>query len=219
MVVWAAFLTGCQEKIRDLETKREQVTDKTDDWEINVDYAVFSSVNPETDKNCEVLNTEIRTLVTGLQDSLKAAATGLFQGLEADSIDRPSWRYSLFVTDSVFMATDEYASVRLTVYTFTGGAHGMTDFYTFNYDLKNQKMLASGDIVDHSHPEVIDQLLKSHFSNPENCFTTDPTLGEVAVINFTPMAICFTYAPYILGPYACGAAEVTVPRSELKGKI
>ncbi|MFR7876763.1 MAG: hypothetical protein ACLU4J_10480 [Butyricimonas paravirosa] len=47
------------------------------------------------------------------------------------------------VGDSVFIANDQYVCVRLIIYTFTGGAHGITNFYTFNYDVQNQKFLTN----------------------------------------------------------------------------
>ncbi len=216
-VISVTALAGCQEEVQKLDVKKERVTNKAKDWEISLDYSVFSSPNPKTKESCEVLNKEVQSLVSGLQDSLKAAATDLFQRMEKTDIPRPSWSYSLFVTDSVFMATNEYISMRLTVYTFTGGAHGITDFYSFNYDVKNQKMLSSGDIIEHGNPEPVNRLLKSHFKNPENCFTTDPTLDQVTAINFSPTDVCFTYAQYKLGPYVCGAPEVTVPLAELQG--
>jgi hypothetical protein len=210
-------LTGCHEKIWELDVKKEKVTNKTEDWQINLDYSVFSSSNPSTNESCEILNKKVRTLVAVLQDSLKTAAADLFQSLEKTNIPRPSWNCSLFVTDSVFMATNKYISMRLTVYTFTGGAHGINDFYAFNYDVENQKMLSVGDIIEQSDLEPINRLLKSHFKNTENCFNTDPTLDQATTINFTPADVCFTYAQYKLGPYVCGAPEVTVPLTELKG--
>ena len=217
LLLCAACLTGCHEKAREPDIRKEKVTAKTEDWEINLNYSVFSSPDLKTNESCEILNKEVQMFVALLQDSLKVAATDLFQSLEKTNISRPLWNCSLFVTDSVFMATNKYISMRLTVYTFTGGAHGITDFYAFNYDVKNQKMLSVADIVDLNNQEQIDRLLKLHFENPENCFNTDPTIDQVTTINFTPADVCFTYAQYQLGPYVCGAPIVAVPISELQG--
>lgn len=220
MAVLVAFaFAGCQPKVQNLDVKMERATVKSEDWDINVNRSVFSSADAALNKSCEVLNREIKKFVNGLQDSLMANATEFFRAIEADKMERPVWIYELQVEDSVFMATDQYISVRLMTYTFTGGAHGMTNFYTFNYDVKNQKLLSNHEVLNYAHEAQINAQLKANFKNPENCFTTDPTLKDVTAINFNATSMCFTYAQYVLGAYACGVAEVTVPRVALKGEL
>ena len=117
------------------------------------------------------------------------------------------------------MANARYVSVRLMVYTFTGGAHGITNFYTFNYDVQNQKFLTDQEVLNYVNEAQINAQLKANFKNPEGCFTTDPTLKDVTTVNFNKKSVCFTYGQYVLGAYACGVAEVTVPRAALKNDL
>ena len=220
MAVLVAFaFAGCQPKVQNLDVKMEMATVKSEDWDINVNRSMFSSTDAALNKSCEVLNGEIKKFVNGLQDSLMANATEFFRAIEADKMERPEWIYELQVEDSVFMATAQYISVRLTTYTFTGGAHGMTNFYTFNYDVKNQKLLSNQEILNYANEAQINAQLKANFKNPENCFTMEPTLEEVTAINFNETSVCFTYSHYVLGAYACGIPEVTVPRTALKGEL
>ncbi|MCG6189982.1 hypothetical protein [Maribellus maritimus] len=102
-------------------------------------------------------------------------------------------------------------------FTLLREAHGLTDYYGFNYDVKNHKMISVGDIIEQSSPERINRFLKSHFKNPEDCYNTAPTLDWVTTINFTTSDVCFTDAQHKLGPYVCRTPEVTVPLPELKG--
>ena len=154
-----------------------------------------------------------------LQDSLKTDANEFFESWQAAGEERPVWIYELQVGDSVFMANDQYVSVRLIVYTFTGGAHGITNFYTFNYDVQNQKFLTNQEILNYTNETQINTQLKANFKNPEGCFTTDPTLKDVTAVNFNKTSVCFTYGQYVLGAYACGVAEVAVPRTALKNDL
>ena len=154
-----------------------------------------------------------------LQDSLKSNANEFFQSWQESGEERPVWIYELQVGDSVFMANDQYVSVRLIVYTFTGGAHGITNFYTFNYDVQNQKFLTNQEILNYTNETQINTQLKANFKNPEGCFTTDPTLKDVTAVNFNKNSVCFTYGQYVLGAYACGVAEVAVPRTALKNDL
>ena len=202
-VIMAFAFMGCQPKIQDLSVKSEKVTANSENWDITVNRSMFSSADANVNKSCEVLNKKIEKFVNDLQDSLKSDANEFFQSWQGTGEERPAWIYELQVGDSVFMANDQYVSVRLMVYTFTGGAHGITNFYTFNYDVQNQ----------------INAQLKANFKNPEGCFTTEPTLKDVTVVNFNKTSVCFTYGQYILGAYACGVAEVNVPRTALKNDL
>ena len=192
MAVFMAFtFMGCQPKVQDLNVKNEKVTVNSENWDITVNRSMFSS----------------------------ADANEFFQSWQGSGEERPAWIYELQVGDSVFMANDRYVSIRLMVYTFTGGAHGITNFYTFNYDVQNQKFLTDQEVLNYVNETQINAQLKANFKNPEGCFTTDPTLKDVTTVNFNKKSVCFTYGQYVLGAYACGVAEVTVPRAALKNDL
>ena len=215
ILIFAVVFISCQPKIQELNIRKNQFSDQSGNWKVNLDFPVFSSPDPEVNKGCEILNQQIRQFIKGKQDSLKAEADEFSKSFKTDSLSRPNWIYTLNVTDSVFMATSEYISVRFEVYSFTGGAHGATGFYAFNYDVKNRQLLKPAEILSYKDSDAINRSLKAHFKNPEHCFTTEPTLDLVTAINFTPRNVCFTFAQYTLGAYVCGAAEITVPKTEL----
>ena len=149
MVFFALAFVGCQEK--KVDVKKDQLSHKTSDYNISVERSVFSSTDETLNKSCQVLNTATEALVQELSESLKKEAADLFQDMAAQGMERPSWGLELMVDDSVFMASSKYISVRLRTYTFTGGAHGMTKFYTFNYDVEQQKMLKNEEILIRQH--------------------------------------------------------------------
>lgn len=209
------FLISCQNKPNEIEVTKNQSADETENWDISLSYSSFSSKDQKLDQSCKILNQKIQALIISLQDSLKKEATSLFSDFEAEEIDRPMWKYSLTLKDSIFMATNQQISVRLTVHSFTGGAHGMTHFYAFNYDVKNQRLLESSEIINHAGEEQINNLLKTNFENTEKCFDSIPTLTKTSVLNLSPTGVCFTYEQYTLGAYVCGIAEVNVPIKDL----
>lgn len=217
MVFLALAFVGCQEK--KVDVKKDQLSHKTSDYNISVERSVFSSTDEALNKSCQVLNKATEALVQELSESLKKEATDLFQDMAAQEMERPSWQYELWVDDSVFMASSKYISVRLRTYTFTGGAHGMTKFYTFNYDVEQQKMLKNEEILDFAKSDVIDAQLEANFQNSENCFSEKPTLKLANGVNISSTGVVFTYEQYVLGAYACGVAEVTVPRAALKDAL
>lgn len=215
----ALVFVGCQPKVLDLNVKQEHSEVTSEEYEMRINRSVFSAADEAINKSCMVLNGKIEKLVNDLRDSLRVDATELFQTFADNPAERPNWKYGLWIDDSVFMATDQFVSVRLRVSTFTGGAHGMTVYHAFNYDVKNQKLLTNKEILNYANAAQINTLLKANFKNPEGCFTEEPTLEVVNAINFDAESLYLMYEQYVLGAYACGAVEVTVPRMELKENL
>lgn len=188
-------------------------------WTISSLYSQFAATQNQTNENLTALNTAIQSFVSATEDSLRNNATETFLALERDSIERPAWKFELVINDTVFMANENWISVRLLTYIFTGGAHGITKFYAFNYDLKNQKMLSAEEIIDFNKTTAVNETLVANFKNTSDCFITDPSLELVSSINFNESGVCFSYEQYLLGPYSCGVAEVTVPQLDLSDAL
>lgn len=215
ILVIGVSLTACQKP--QITVQKQNVADSTDNWGVNITYPLFSSTGTAEEKACFAVNDTVFKFIDQLQRNLKMEADTFF-GLFADSISqRPPFSYQLYIEDSVFMATDNYISLRLTIYTFEGGAHGMTNYCAFNYDVKKGKFLMPEDIIDYTKAEEINSLLAKYFDNTENCFTEIPTLTNgFTALTISPESMCFTYPQYSLGAYACGMAMVTIPDKELQ---
>ncbi|MDR1274119.1 MAG: DUF3298 and DUF4163 domain-containing protein [Odoribacteraceae bacterium] len=176
----------------------------------------ISSVDPALNAQCVMFNDHVNKFVTELKDScfgeLPAPAGG--DSLVDAGEGEPSYEFS--VSDTVFRATSHYISLRVTIYAYTGGAHGNTYIYAFNYDLRGRKFLEKEQLLDLGRKQEIEKLLQARFDNKDGAFTSLPTLDDPAVYNFTAEALHVTYPHYALGPYSSGIAEVSVPLTELK---
>lgn len=212
----ALFFIGCQEA--SIKVGEDTLTSTTNEWEISVKYPVFTSQDVKLEKGCKVVNERVKQLVDSLQNDLKSQLKEYLQEAQEAKIE-PMIPFTLDIQDSIFMADAHYISLRMVVFTLTGGANGLTEYYAFNYSLKQGKFLEPEDILNYSKSAEIDKQIQKNFKNPDNCFSDVPTLANVTVVNFTPGDICFTYDPLVLGAHYCGAAQVSVPRMILKGDL
>lgn len=213
--ILATISLCCSCKPSSVSTGLRHYADSTDNYVVHASYHLFSSDHKQTERSCQLLNTRINTFADSLVKAIQTSADTLFGSFNGE--DRPAWPYELYLSDSVFIADSKYISVRFEAYTFTGGAHGMTDFYVFNYDVRNEQLLAPDRILNYAERGKIDTLLKKNFRNPDSCFTEIPTLEKSGgLINISPKAVCFTYPAYTLGAYYCGSAFVAIPLPELK---
>lgn len=93
----------------------------------------------------------------------------------------------------------------------------MTEYKAVNFDVRSGEILTDEQLIDYTQAARINELLKTHFENPDNCFWEEPTLEKASAIVAEKDAVKFVYEQYVLGPYSCGAAQITVPATELKG--
>ena len=212
----ALFFIGCQEA--SIKVGEDTLTSTTNEWEISVKYPVFTSQDVKLEKGCKVVNERVKQLVDSLQNDLKSQLKEYMQESQ-EAKKEPMIPITLDNQDSIFMADAHYISLRMVVFTLTGGANGLTEYYAFNYSIKQDKFLTPEDILNYSKSAEIDKQIQKNFKNPDNCFSDIPTLANVTVVNFTPGDICFTYDPLVLGAHYCGAAQVSVPRMILKGDL
>jgi hypothetical protein len=204
-----------QPKEEKLTVNPVELTARRDGLELQFSRSNFSSTDPALNEQCSMFNDHVNQFVTELKDSCIGSLPASEDGEVVDLIKRePSYEFAVF--DTVFRATSHYISLRLTVYTYTGGAHGDTYVYAFNYDLRGRKFLDKEQLLDSGQKKEINKLLQAHFVNKDNAFTSLPTLDEPAAYNFTTDALHVTYPHYALGPYSSGIAEVSVPLAELK---
>lgn len=218
LVLAALALAACKKEIK-LEVKQIHETNKTAQWTVDITRPVFSSTEAEVEKSCVKFNDEISGLVNGIHAAFIEQCKETISSL--DSIgEKQMTPYELLIRDTVFMADDNYISVRVLSYEMIGGANGITNFYGVNYDVKNQKFINKQDILNTNKAIDINNLLKENLKDPEKCFTFDtPTIDNVNAVNITPSTVVFTYNKYILGPGSCGTATISVPRTKLEGML
>lgn len=210
LVVSAVFTLSCNNQAVYTVQKRQI---KTSDSLINVDinYIELSSTSPKVNKWMDSINKAIRHKFTDQQDSILK-----YSRAEREYFKEPRPPYQLMVLDTVYLSNKNIISILYTIYSFTGGAHGMTGFIGYNYDIQNMKELSVDHLFKKGTEPQINQLLCEYMQNPYNCFTTSPTLQEVSSVNIGNESITFIYSQYTLGPYVCGPAVITIPSERLK---
>lgn len=217
-LILALSVVACKKEIK-LDVKQIKETDKTTEWNIITNRPAFSTTETEIEKSCVKINDEITGLVNGIKAAFQEQAKE--QNASLDSIGQKQvGPYELFITDSVFLADENYISVLMSAYEMLGGANGITNFYGINYNVKTQKFLDKKDILNYEKASDINTLLKENLKDPDKCYTFEaPTIENFTALNFTLHTVEFTYAKYILGPGSCGPVTISVPRAKMQGML
>lgn len=143
----------------------------------------------------------------------------------AASQGEDGWDFLGYATDVSAKATrldDSIISFQITLYDFTGGAHGNYGSACRNYSAKTGELLALDEIAEDSeafHATVLDYMInladtpayKGRLFGPPSKTDLDDALFQTDHWIFTRSGISFLAAPYVLGPYASGEIAFMLP--------
>lgn len=143
----------------------------------------------------------------------------------ASSLGEDGWDFIGYSTDvsvNVTRSDENVVSFQITVYDFTGGAHGNYGSGGRNYSAKTGELLSIDEIAgDYSafHATVLDYMInlaetpayEDKLFGPPSKNDLDSVLFDGNNWVFTKSGISFLVAPYVLGPYASGEISFRLP--------
>ena len=184
-------------------------------YEADIDYPVFEK---EPLLNAQVSDVVQKALEAFNSEFFSAEAPAYPQAFEFD-ID----------SSSVYEDTN-HISFLLTVYQFTGGAHGSTTLIPITYSKQTKKLLSLEEAVQparkdwlatlstEARKQLNAQVKKQKFSSDEDWINkgTEPTKENFAIFKLEKNSVRIIFSQYQVGPYASGMPEIVVPRSLFK---
>lgn len=135
--------------------------------------------------------------------------------------------YELDMEYETIVREDGWMNVLYSVYTYTGGAHGLGVTRTFLFDPAAERQLALADLfsdvqaaLDVIAPLAAEQVtiqLGADFADATWVAEgTDPTLENYQSFILNDDAITFIFSPYQVAAYAAGEQRVTIPLETLR---
>lgn len=139
--------------------------------------------------------------------------------------NQPLFNYTLIMDYSVVIYNDNLISMIMEIYPYLGGAHGMTYYKTFNFDLKNNELITLEDIFkpgfdyltfisEYCRVELKNQMRAMGFEPDQEWIEegTNPENKE----NFsnyllTPEGLVIKFLTYQVAPNAAGDFSVLIP--------
>ncbi|MCK9578400.1 DUF3298 and DUF4163 domain-containing protein [bacterium] len=119
-------------------------------FNINAQYPQFSLVNPSFNKKIsDLINTRLSEFKKSSQENLKAMKETITVGEPM-----PDWKFYFKADWEPAQINKDYISVVVNVYSFSGGAHGDSEVYTFNYDLASKKEITFSNFIGDSQENL-----------------------------------------------------------------
>ncbi|MDR0941372.1 MAG: DUF3298 and DUF4163 domain-containing protein [Bacteroidales bacterium] len=123
-------------------------------------------------------------------------------------------------TGKVLFANANYVSYAINGYDYSGGAHGYTSVYYYEFDVKTGKRLTESDIFKGDYEKTLTQIFLKKLET-EDCFK------ELYIDRVRPngnffineKGITYFFNSYEIASYACGNFELFIPFEELSAIV
>ncbi len=133
------------------------------------------------------------------------------------------------VSYDIALANNDFISLTVNNYTFTGGAHGGTSSSVINYDLKNNRELELADIFEQNsnYLKTISDYSIADLTKRLTDMSDEEWIGRgagaeidnFASWNLTKKGLMFTFDQYQVAAYAAGPQTVIIPYNDLKSVL
>lgn len=199
-------------------------------YDIKADYPQFANIGT-------VFNQKITDFISNKIDAFKRDADENWEARNATLL--PEEYFSVnpqepfnFITDwKPAQVNGEYISFIITIYYFTGGAHGINEVYAFNYDVVNKKEITISDFLNSSGENfkklsdlaIQESLLylKSNVGSVDESMEAwvkdgaGPEWENYKDFNFKDNAMIIYFQQYQVAAGAVGPVTITLPKDLL----
>lgn len=184
---------------------------------IDVRYPQFPSLSADLSRSIEsAVETRLAEFRTVAEGNIRAGVRPHDLSFAAD------WKPA--------QVSSRYVSFVIYFDSYEGGASGRQEMETFNYDVKEGKLLALSDLftdktgyLERVSREARAELLKkfkamggSDEASGQLEAGTEPKADNFRYFTFTDKELNLYFPKYAVGPGAFGAQEISIPRSSLR---
>ncbi len=199
-------------------------------YNVQVEYPQFANIN-------NAFNKKISDLITGEIETFKKDAKDNYEARRATAPpenplpENPDQTFDFIGSWEPSQLNDNYISFVIHLYYFVGGAHGVTEVYAFNYDLKKGKEITILDFLNSSQSALekladisnqnvtsqlesnglsIDSFLKQMIENG-----TKSTQENYQNFNFSDNSLTIYFQQYQVAPGSAGPITVVFYKDTL----
>lgn len=148
--------------------------------------------------------------------------------LQEDGGERPESyaSYELIGNYDISRPNDRAVSVIFSIYSYTGGAHGMREVTCLNYSLADGRRLGLGDLFArpqqalelmsaYARARLPEELGQDNVDEDMLMSGTAPDAANFANLTLLPDGVRIEFEPYQVAPWSAGLPQISMPLDEL----
>jgi hypothetical protein len=229
--VFAYFFINYKNSIPNKEENQEQtknkipvedkkITDDTKPFKIDITYPYIAESSEFNQKVNSIVDEELNNFKTNSLENDNAV-----KKIDPESYAKYPRQYDFYVKYAKGQADENVISAVLEIYSFTGGAHGATNFIPINYSQKNNKEIKLADIFSGQEDYVkkisdfciknLTEQITAGAGSIEGTWIEDgagPKEENFSIFLINQNSITFYFPQYQVAPYALGDFKVIMPK-------
>lgn len=150
----------------------------------------------------------------------------LYEEDKRDIDKRPIYEYAADINTRTEDGKEGVVTYFINMYNFTGGAHGLTQLLTLNFDKATGRTITLEDVLVVGYKQKLNEMLQKALMEEADCKDINELhdKGYLFSMEMYPSnnfvlgkdGITFIYNPYEIAPYALGRIELTISYSTLE---
>lgn len=212
-------LVNAKQNINKLEIKRANVEEKSEYFEMNLNIPIINGLeNKEREKE---LNEGFKNKALDFGKGIKAMAEEDFKESKKEGYDVKI--YEAVVNFNIQYIGENYISLLVDSYSYTGGAHGITLRQSYNIDRNTGEIITLKNIFKdgYDYKKVIDEMIMKQINKDKDNYFPEDFKGiqenQAFFINEEGLVVYFQL--YEIAPYVTGFPEFKVPFDDIKNSM
>lgn len=220
---FAVSLTHAETGTRDIINITTKAL-KTADQFIEVNMAIPVIEGLQDGKTQTAVNSSFKRDALEFKDTIEKQARSGY--LDAQKGNYPFHTYQAYMDYKVAYNSDNILSIPVTYYSYTGGAHGMTNIVARNINLNTGKEIALKDIFKEGvdYKDIIKQEVAKQINQQPEIYFED-AVKTVEKSNEEPSfyiengSIIVYFPLYSIAPYSSGIREFRIPLEKFRNGL
>lgn len=212
-------LVNAKENVNKIEIKGTTVEEKNEYFEMNLNIPIINGIkNKDKEKS---LNEEFKSKALDFAKGIKAMAEEDFK--ESKKQEYEVKIYEAVVNFNVQYIGEDYISLLVDSYSYTGGAHGITLRQSYNIDKNTGDIITLKNIFKdgYDYKKIIDEMITKEINKDTDNYFPEDFKGindnQEFFINNEGLVIYFQL--YEIAPYVTGFPEFKVPFNDIKDEM
>lgn len=212
-------LVNAKENINKIEIKGTTMEEKNEYFEMNLNIPIINGIkNKDKEKN---LNEEFKSKSLDFANGIKTMAEEDFKESKKQGYEVKI--YEAVVNFNVQYIGEDYISLLVDSYSYTGGAHGITLRQSYNIDKNTGDIITLKSIFKdgYDYKKIIDEMITKEINKDKDNYFPEDFKGindnQEFFINNEGIVIYFQL--YEIAPYVTGFPEFKVSFKDIKDEM
>ncbi|CEO35673.1 copper amine oxidase domain-containing protein [[Clostridium] sordellii] len=222
-VIGTSFLYANDNSVNDcLFIKDMKIEQENEFIKVSIKYPVLSikdnCKNDTYRDNIERINKDISNTITNFSDRIKKEA---IEYKENNKKGKYKYKYEAYVDYDIGYNKNNIISIPITMYEFTGGAHGFTTLKPFNYNLKTGEPIKLKDMFkdDVDYKDIINKHINKEIDKNKDIYFQGEDgfkgISDNQTFYIDNDGIVVYFGLYDIAPYSTGIPKFKLTWDEI----